>query len=107
MEGGISERAREILSEGAVDNPGEEDTAMFTEGEGGDTVFRIFRGRHTGREDPMAAADTWVRQAMELCTSLHGELQASAVWSDVDGGSVNVAITGHGIVAKEELEPHY
>ena len=50
----------------------------------------------------MEAADRWIQQAKGLCTAARGELKATAVRTDADGGSVLVAIAGQGIVAKEE-----
>lgn len=98
----ISDMAKEILSVGAIDNTEEEMTiSFFTDGKEA-TVYRIFRRRHTGGEDPMEVADHWIRQAKGLCSAVRGELKATAVWSNVDGGSVLVAITGQGIVTKEE-----
>ena len=96
----ISDSARELLSVGATDNPDEEMTvSFFTEGNEA-TAYRIFRRRHIGGEDPMKAADQWIRQAKRLCAAARGELKATAVGTDLDGGSVLVTITGNGIVAK-------
>ena len=99
----ITDRAREIFSEGATDNIEEETTVVFTETGGEVMVFRIFRRRHTSG-DPWKEADQWVWQVQEQCTSLGGELSINARWSNSDGGSLSVAITGQEIVAKEELE---
>ena len=99
----ITDRAREIFSEGATDNIEEENTVVFSETGGEVMVFRIFRQRHTGG-DPRKEADQWVWQVQERCTSLRGELFIRRRWSNSDGGSLTVAITGQEIVAKEELE---
>ena len=99
----ISDRAREIVSWGATDNPEEEITIAFSEIDGEVTVFRIFRGRHTDG-DPEEESDRWIRKVKEECVSLYGEIKTKRAWSDSDGGSVNAAIIGRGIVAKEELE---
>ena len=104
MEGtAITDRAKEIFSEGATDNIEEENTVAFSEFDGEATVFRIFRRRHTGG-DPMEAADRWIKYIKKSCTTIHGTLKAGGKWSEMDGGSVTVAITGQGIVAREELE---
>ena len=101
-ENGISDRAREILSAGATDNPAEEMTvSFFTEGNEA-IAYRIFRRRHTGGDDPMEVAERWVRQIRGLCAASRGELKTTTVRTDADGGSVLVAISGQGIVAKEE-----
>ena len=99
----ITSRAKEIFSEGATDNIEEENTVVFTETGGEVTVFRIFRRRYTGG-DPWKEANQWVWQVQEQCTSLRGELSTKRRWSNSDGGSLTVAITGQEIVAKEELE---
>ena len=99
----ITDRAKEIFSEGATDNIEEENTVVFSEIDGEVTVFRIFRRRYSSG-DPWKEADQWVWQVKEQCTSLRGELSINARWTDTDGGSVTVAITGQEIVAKEELE---
>ncbi len=99
----ITSRAKEIFSEGATDNIEEENTVVFTETGGEVTVFRIFRRRYTGG-DPWKEANQWVWQVQEQCTSLRGELSTKRIWSNSDGGSLTVAITGQEIVAKEELE---
>ena len=99
----ISSRAKELISEGATDNPDGENTIVISELGWEATIFRIFRQRHTGG-DPRKDADQWVWQVQERCTSLRGELSIRRIWSNSDGGSLTVAIAGQEIVAKEELE---
>ena len=99
----ITSRAKEIFSEGATDNIEEENTVVFSETGWEVTVFRIFRRRYSGG-DPREEADQWVWQVQEQCTSLRGEWCIKRIWSNSDGGSLTVAITGQEIVAKEELE---
>ena len=102
-ENAITDRAREILSEGTKDNPEGENTVVISELDGEATISRIFRRRHTGG-DPREAADRWIRHVKECCTSAYEELEARARGSKLDGESVTVAITGKGIVAREEIE---
>ena len=64
-------------------------------------VLRIFRRRLTGLDPPLEA-DQWIRKVKADCASMNGELSATAVWTDVDRGSVLVAITGQGIIGREE-----
>ena len=97
----ISNRALEVVSQGARTNPDCKNTVAVSETDGETTVYRIFRGRHLAG-DPLVEADRWIRHAKGHCTSVSGEIVATAVWTDADGGSVLVAITGQGIVAKEE-----
>ena len=98
---GISNRALEVVSEGARTNPDCETTVAVSESDRETTVYRIFRGRHRNG-DPLHVADQWVRQVKKHCTSMNGELVVTAVWTDVDGGSVLVAITGQGIIGRGE-----
>ena len=95
-------RAWIFMSKGAWDNPECENTAVVAELDGETMVFRIFRQRHTGDKNPLVEADQWVRQVKKHCASISGELAATAVWTDADGGSVLVAITGQGIIANSE-----
>ena len=97
----ISTKAMEIMTRGAWDNPDCETTVAVSESDGETTVYRIFRDRHVDG-DPLAAKDRWIRKVKKHCAIPGGELKATAVWNDADGGSVLVAITGQGIVAKEE-----
>ena len=98
----ISTQALEIVSEGARTNPECDNTAVVAEEAGEATVYRIFRQRHMYGKNPLAEADQWIRQVKEHCTSMSGELAATAVWTDADGGNVLVSISGREIVAKEE-----
>ena len=68
---------------------------------GATTVYRIFRQRHM-TENPMAEADWWIRQVKRHCTIPDGEIRATAVWTDVDGGSILMVISGTKIIAREE-----
>ena len=96
----ISTGALEIVSKGARTNPEGENTAVVAELDGETTIFGIFRQRHTG--DPLAEADQWIRHVKKHCTGTTGELKATAIWTDADGGSVLVGISGREIIAKEE-----
>ena len=98
----ISPRAWRFMSKGAKDNPECENTAVVAELDGETMVFRIFRKRNTGDKSPLMEADQWIRWVKKHCTSTDGELKATAVRTDVDGGSVLVAITGQGIIGREE-----
>ena len=98
----ISPRARRFMSKGARDNPKCETTIAVFESVEETMVFRIFRQRHSGDKNPLDAADQWTRWVKKHCTSIRGELAATAVWTDADVGSVLVTITGQGIIAKEE-----
>ena len=62
----ITDRAKEIISEGATDNIEEENTVVFSETGGEVMVFRIFRRRYSGG-DPWKEADQWVWQVKERC----------------------------------------
>lgn len=96
----VSDRARAILSIGPADNLCEEDTTDFLiEGEEAQ-VFRLFRRRHLGGEDPMIAADRWIEHVKAHCVSGCGDLRFTAVRSDADGGSVHVMVSGRGIFAR-------
>ena len=97
----INTKALEFMARGARDNPECENPAVADELDGETTVYRIFRQRHMNG-DPLAEADRWIRHAKEHCTSVNGEIVATAVWTDADGGSVLVAITGQEIIAKSE-----
>ena len=90
------------MSKGAKDNPECENTAVVVELDGETMVFRIFRHRHTSEKNPLGEADDWIRQVKERCTSSDGEMKATAAWTDADGGSVLVAVTGQEIIAKSE-----
>ena len=65
------------------------------------TVYRIFR-KNTWTETPLEAADGWTRQVNKHCTNPIGETKATAVWTDVDGGSVFVGVTGPEIIGRED-----
>ena len=99
----ISDRALEMVSQGARTNPDGETTVFLVESGGETTVYRIFRGRHKGG-GPLKAADPWIQKVKEHCTSISGELKATAVWTDVDGSSALLAITGRRIIGREETE---
>ena len=99
----ISDRAREILSIGSADNPREENTIIFLVEREEAHVFRLFRRRHLGGEDPMVAAHRWVRHVKAHCVSGSGNLRFTDVPSGVDGGSVHVKVSGKGIFALEEM----
>ena len=90
------------MSKGAWDNPERENTVAMAELGRETMVFRIFLRRHTGEKDPLVEADRWIRQVKEHCTSSDGEMKTTAVWTDADGGSVLVAVTGQEIIAKSE-----
>ena len=98
----ISTKALEIVSQGARINPDGENTVAVTESGGETTVYRVFRQRHMDGKSPLAEADQWIRDVKELCRGASGELKASALWTDVDEGSVLVCVTGRRIVAKGE-----
>ena len=98
---GISNRALEVVSEGARTYPDCETTVAVSESDWETTAYRIFRGRHMSG-DPLHAADQWIRWVKKHCTSMNGELKTTAVWTDADGGSVLVAITWPGIAAKKK-----
>ena len=86
-QGAISPRAWRFMSKGAKDNPECENTAVVVELDGETMVFRIFRHRHTSEKNPLGEADDWIRQVKERCTSSDGEMKATAVWTDADGGA--------------------
>ena len=104
QEGNVSPDAREVVSKGATANPDRENTVAVAETGGETTVYRIFRRRHLNG-DPMDAADEWIRYVKSYCTSTNGELTAAAVWTDVEGGSVLVAVAGPGIMCRRETAP--
>ena len=95
----ISTKTLAIMARRARDNPECETTIAVFESVEETMVFRIFRQRHTDDKNPLDAADQWTRWVKKHCTSISGELAATAVWTDADGGSVLVAITGQGIIA--------
>ena len=71
--------------------------------DGETTVYRIFRHRHLNGAPPKTA-DQWIRKVKERCTSLKGEIEVTAIQTDLDEGSLLVAITRRGIIALEEAE---
>ena len=103
-EGNVSPKVREVVSQGATANPDRENTVAVAETGGETTVHRIFRRRHLNG-DPMDAADEWIRYVKSYCTSTNGELSAAAVRTNVDEGSVLVAVTGPGTTCRKETAP--
>ena len=97
----ITAMALKIVTQGARANPEGENTVAVAESGGETTVYRIFRQRHLDG-DPLAKANRWIRKVKEHCRDGNVELKAVAVWTDTDGGSVLVAITGQRIIAREE-----
>ena len=57
-----------------------------------------------GIED-RSPADEWIRYVKRHCTSRNGEFTAAAAWTEVDGGSVLVAVPGPGIIGRKETAP--
>ena len=97
----ISNHALGIVSQGARANRESENTVAVAEADSETTVYRIFRQRHTSG-DPLAGASQWIRHVKKHCTVTTGELRVTGVWTDADGGSVLVGISGREIVAKDE-----
>ena len=93
----ISDRARELLSEGVSED--EERTVIFLEKGDESLVFRLFRARE-GDEDPEEQATRWLERARSLCRSAHGNLRTGMIRSK-DGERFIVAVSGREIKAKE------
>ena len=104
QEGNVSSNVREVVSQRATANPDLEKTVAVAETDGETTVYRIFRQRHLNG-DSLDAADRWIRKVKKHCAGRSGELTAAAVWTDVDGGSVLVAVIGPGIMCRKETVP--
>ena len=96
----ITERAREILSEGARDNADRENTVVFSDDGGETTVFRLFRARHTAK-DPEQEASVWLRKAKNLLTKSGEELRTGMVRSKRGEVTVMAMVSGRGIDARE------
>ena len=111
----ISDRARELLSEGVSED--EERTVIFLEKGDESLVFRLFRAREgdedpeeqatrwlerarEGDEDPEEQATRWLERARSLCRSAHGNLRTGIVRSR-NGERFMVAVSGREIEAKE------
>ena len=95
----ISDRARELLSEGVSED--EERTVIFLEKGDESLVFRLFRTRE-GDEDPEEQATRWLERARSLCRTAHGDLRTGVIPSN-GGEYVMAAVSGREIEAKEWL----
>ena len=97
----ISDRAREILSEGVSEN--EEMNVIFLDEEEGQCfVFKLFRATE-GAGDTEQRAIRWLGRARDLCRTAHGKLRTGMVRSK-DETSVMAALSGREIEAREWAE---
>ena len=95
----ISDRAKEILSEGVDEEV--ETTVLFIEEGGQALVLKLFRaGEGDEDEDPAQQAVRWLGRVMILCRSAHGDLRTRMVRSRNEE-SVLAAVSGREIEARE------
>ena len=96
----ISDRAKELLSEGISENG--EQTVIFLEEEAESVVFRLFwASGHAG--DPERRAIRWLGRARGLCRTVRGELRTGLIRSR-DEENVMATLSGSEIEAKEWLQ---